>query len=70
MLYQVGVATKIYEEINHYQYIATEKKYKTKETGVLSITTIKFMWFYHQLGQVSIVFRVMWNSLHLWLLTW
>ena len=47
MLYQVGVATKIYEEINHYQYIATEKKYKTKETGVLSITTIKFMWFYH-----------------------
>ena len=30
MLYQVGVATKIYEEINHYQYIATEKKKKKK----------------------------------------
>lgn len=41
MLYQVGVATKIYEEINHYQYIATEKKIKKKkETGELSITTI------------------------------
>ena len=47
MLYQVGVATKIYEEINHYQYIATEKKKKKKETGELSITTIEFMWFYH-----------------------
>lgn len=40
MLYQVGVATKIYEEINHYQYIATEKKNKKKKRKLGSLASL------------------------------